>query len=121
MEKSFDCMTFPCGDGCCTLGVCASKEEKERIIASKLGTEEDFDPEPIEEYDGIHYHTRVTMRGCVFLNPTRGCRLHQAGVKPVICSNFPFDLEDAQEMFEEDAMPCFHHRVFDKETGRCIW
>jgi len=117
----FDCMTFPCEDGCCRLGVRVTEEEKKRILASGLGVAEDFDPNPIEEEDGNYYHTIVTYRGCTFLLPSRGCRLHAHGVKPEICLYFPFDLEDAREMFEEDAMPCFHQRVFDPETGRCTW
>ena len=118
---TFDCMTFPCQDGCCRLGVRATEAEKNRIIASGLGTEADFDPHPIVEEDGVYYHTQVTERGCVFLQSDRGCRLHEQGIKPEICICFPYDLEDAQEMYEEGAMPCFHHRIFDPETGRCTW
>jgi hypothetical protein len=117
----FDCMTFPCKDDCCTLGTRATEAEKIRIISSGLGTENDFDPHPITEDDGIHYHTKATTRGCVFLRSTRGCKLHEHGIKPKICLIFPADLKDAREMFDEDAMPCFHHRTFDPETGRCIW
>jgi len=119
--NDFDCMTFPCEDGCCRLGVHVSEQEKERILASGLGSEEDFDPHPILEEDGTYYHTRVSVRGCVFLQSTRGCRLHEHKVKPAICCNFPYDLEDAQVMFDESAMPCFAQRIFDPKTGRCTW
>jgi len=57
---TFDCMTFPCQDGCCRFGVRATEEEKNRIIDSGLGTEADFDPHPIVEEDGVYYHTQVT-------------------------------------------------------------
>jgi hypothetical protein len=118
---TFNCMTFPCEDGCCTLGVRPTEAEKTCIISSGLGTDNDFDPHPIMEDDGVHYHTKVTTRGCVFLQFPRGCRLHGHGVKPQRCIDFPLYFKDAQEMFDQDVLPCFHHRTFDPETGRCTW
>jgi Fe-S-cluster containining protein len=111
---SFDCLSFPCNDGCCTLGVRATAAEKKRIIESGLGTEADFHNTPVHEDGEEYYYTRADQRGCVFLRPERGCRLHDHNIKPEICTYFPYDLEDAQEMYELGAMPCFHQRTFEK-------
>ena len=60
-----------------------------------------------ELYDGEPlYRTALSGRGCVFLEPTRGCRLHVNGYKPSVCVAVPRDQEEVEDMLADDQMPC---------------
>ena len=109
----FDCLGFPCQDACCCYGVDVRPEERDRLISLGYATAEDFTGPTLEDGE-LNYRTQVSKRGCVFLQEKeRGCRLHQYGVKPVICNVFPRDEEEAREMFDDGALPCFHLLSFD--------
>lgn len=111
----FDCLNFPCKDACCSFGVDVRPEERDRLIESGYATAENFTGPTLEEGD-LYYRTRVGERGCVFLkDDSRGCRLHQYDIKPVVCNVFPRDVEEAQEMFDEGALPCFQHLAIPQD------
>jgi len=103
-----DCRTFPCHDECCFFGADVWPQERARIVRDGLGTEDEFTG-PYDDTEGdTLYRTAVGTRGCVFLLPTRGCRLHVSGHKPEACIEFPVDAADADEMVAEDKLPCRH-------------
>ncbi len=103
-----DCKTFPCADECCFFGADVWPAERERIVRDGLGTEDEFTgPYQDDEGDTL-WRTATSQRGCVFLLPTRGCRLHVSGHKPSACVEFPVDAADADEMKDEGKLPCRH-------------
>jgi len=113
----FDCLSFPCRDACCSFGVDVRPEERDRLIQLGYAKAEDFTG-PTEEDGEWNYRTAVGPRGCVFLKENeRGCRLHELDLKPVICNVFPRDEEEAKEMYDDGALPCFHHISFAEKVA----
>ena len=113
----FDCLGFPCRDACCSFGVDVQPEERDRLINLGYATAEDFTGPTLEDGD-LYYRTRVGSRGCVFLKgKDRGCRLHQYNIKPAVCNVFPRDEEEAKEMYDEGALPCFP-QIFFAENNK---
>ncbi len=101
-----DCRTFPCQQECCSAGVDVWPEERQRIIDAGHGRDEDFTGPERDEDDDLLYRTAVGARGCVFLESTRGCRLHSIGYKPGVCSEVPRDPEEVAELREYGMLPC---------------
>ncbi|NLF40889.1 YkgJ family cysteine cluster protein [bacterium] len=106
----FDCLGFDCRDACCRYGADVYPAEMKRLIDAGLARPSDFTGPDVDEEDEVMYRTRATRKGCVFLGPGRGCRLHATKLKPSVCSTFPLDEEEALEMHEEGAFPCYHLR-----------
>jgi hypothetical protein len=102
-----DCMTYPCREECCSVGADVWPEERERMIAVGVATADEFTgPLPPDECGDVLYRTALGARGCVFLNPQRGCRLHTLGYKPEVCQLTPRDPEEVEEMAEDTILPC---------------
>ncbi|MBN1376189.1 MAG: YkgJ family cysteine cluster protein [Dehalococcoidia bacterium] len=101
-----DCMNTNCGDVCCRYGADVLPEEYERIISLKIASPGEFS-RPYMSDGEMLYRTRVRKGGCVFLMPQRGCRLHATGHKPITCRNFPIDMDEAREAYEDGYLPCF--------------
>jgi Fe-S-cluster containining protein len=99
-------MEIDCADACCRYGVDVLPEEYERIVASNIALAKKF-TKPYKSDGEILYRTRVRKRGCVFLMPQRGCRLHSTGQKPITCRTFPKDLAEAEEAHQNGYLPCF--------------
>ena len=105
-----DCSKFECGDACCTYGVDVWPHEVEKLVAAGLATRADFTgPERDEEGD-LLYRTELGPRGCIFLNPDRGCRIHFSGLKPDTCIKMPSSDADIEIMLENEIMPCCEPR-----------
>ena len=104
-----DCQTYPCKEECCSAGVDVWPEERQRIIDAGHGRAEDFTGPERDEEDDLLYRTALGPRGCVFLQPTRGCRLHSIGFKPEVCSEVPRDSEEVDELREYGMLPCHAH------------
>ena len=114
----FPCGTFDCRDDCCKYGVDVEIEERDLLIEKGLAKPEDFTG-PEEEDGDLMYRTALGPRGCIFLNPDRGCRLHASGIKPVVCKIFPRDEEEMREAYEDDYLPCYHqYRAFMRARKR---
>lgn len=75
------------------------------MIDDGIATAEDFTGPQLDEGD-LLYRSALGPRGCVFLQPTRGCRLHVIGYKPSVCIAVPRDAEEVADMLEDDQMPC---------------
>ena len=103
-----DCRTFPCKEECCSAGVDVYPEERQRMIDAAVATAADFTGPEIDEGE-LLYRTALGVRGCVFLQPTRGCRLHAIGYKPRVCVAVPRDPEEVADMLEDDMFPCHSH------------
>lgn len=101
-----DCMTYPCKDDCCGSGCDVWPHERAALLAAKLATELDFtDPYSIHGHDGL-FRTAIGPRGCVFLQPDRGCRLHETGLMPDICAAAWSSPASADAMQAEGLLPC---------------
>jgi Fe-S-cluster containining protein len=101
-----DCMNFDCNDLCCQHGADVYIEEYEVLLEKGLATADQFTG-PEEDDDGtMLYRTGLGPRGCIFLNPTRGCRLHASGLKPYVCNVFPRDYEEALDAYNEGYLTC---------------
>jgi hypothetical protein len=101
-----DCMTFPCRQECCSAGCDVWPHERTALLAGKLASEQDFEgPYQDDEGDWL-FRTTVAGPGCVFLNDTRGCRLHATGLKPEVCSLVPRSVAEADEMAADDMLSC---------------
>ena len=100
-------MEIDCADACCRYGVDVLPEEYERIISSDISLAKKF-TKPYKSDGEILYRTRVRKRGCIFLMPQRGCRLHSTGHKPITCRTFPKDLIEAEEAYQDGYLPCFN-------------
>jgi Fe-S-cluster containining protein len=96
-----------CADQCCKYGVDVEIEEYHALIEHGLATPQDFTG-PEEDEGCLLYRTALGPRGCIFLLPERGCRLHNTGFKPVVCKIFPRDAEEALEAYEDGYLPCAH-------------
>jgi hypothetical protein len=111
------CETFDCNDDCCQYGVDVEVEERDLLIANGLAKPGDFTG-PEEEDGFLMYRTELGPRGCIFLLPERGCRLHHTGYKPLVCKIFPRDEAELREAFEDGSMPCYGHcPVKEPECG----
>jgi len=108
--KLSPCLTFPCSDECCTYGADVEIEEYQQLIDHHLAVPEEFTGP--EEDDGVMlYRTALGPRGCIFLLPERGCRLHNTPFKPGVCIVFPRDTEEAKEAFEDGYLPCVEEEL----------
>jgi hypothetical protein len=65
----------------------------------------DFTGPELDDGD-LLYRTALGARGCVFLEPARGCRLHTIGYKPSVCSEVPRDAEEVAELDGYQMLPC---------------
>ncbi|MBN1441014.1 MAG: hypothetical protein JW929_16540 [Anaerolineales bacterium] len=88
-------------------------EEYEQLIAHGLATPADFTGPEEDEGDWL-YRTALGPRGCIFLLPERGCRLHNTDFKPQVCQVFPRDWEEAKEAYEDGYLPCFEEEYLAK-------
>jgi Fe-S-cluster containining protein len=80
-------------------------DEYDRLIKHELATPADFTGPEIE--DGIFlYRTAQGPRGCIFLLPERGCRLHGTDFKPRVCRIFPRDEMEMDEAYQDGYLPC---------------
>jgi hypothetical protein len=99
------CLEFKCSDKCCTYGADVEVDEYNLLISMDLAKPSDFTGP--EECDGeLLYRTVLGPRGCIFLRPKRGCRLHDTPYKPLICKIFPRDEREAQEAHQDGYLPC---------------
>jgi len=79
--------------------------ERQRLIDEGLANDNDFTgPEPDD--GDLLYRTALGPRGCVFLLPARGCRLHATGHKPEVCVEVPRDPEEVAELAGYGMLPC---------------
>jgi Fe-S-cluster containining protein len=113
------CLTFHCADECCRYGADVEIEEYRRLIDRGLATADEFTG-PEEDEGFWMYRTALGPRGCVFLLPGRGCRLHDTGFKPGVCMVFPRDAAEAKEAYEDGYLPCVAEmfRTENAEIGR---
>jgi hypothetical protein len=103
------CMTIHCEDECCRHGVDVLPEERAALIANNLASPNDFTGPQEDEVGDLLYRTQRGPRGCVFLLPTRGCRLHSSGQKPSVCKDFPRDAEEILEAYQAGDLPCLDY------------
>jgi hypothetical protein len=75
------------------------------MIEEGAARESDFTGPELDEGD-LLYRTAIGPRGCVFLLPDRGCRLHQTGYKPEVCVAVPRDPEEVAELAGYGMLPC---------------
>jgi len=75
------------------------------MIADGIATAADFTG-PVLDEDDLMYRTALGPRGCVFLGPIRGCRLHPIGYKPRVCAEVPREAEEVAELFGYGMLPC---------------
>jgi hypothetical protein len=101
-----DCQSFPCKEECCSAGVDVFPHERERMIKDGIATEADFTGPETDEEGDVLFRTALGPRGCTFLRPDRGCRLHTIGYKPEVCVEVPRDEDEVLEMAELGMMPC---------------
>jgi Fe-S-cluster containining protein len=99
------CLSFRCTDQCCTYGADVEIEEYRLLIEHGLATPGEFTG-PEEDEGFWLYRTALGPRGCIFLLPERGCRLHNTGFKPSVCRVFPRDAAEAKEAYEDGYLPC---------------
>jgi hypothetical protein len=101
-----DCMSYDCADACCRYGADVFPDEYHRLVSSNVASAKEFS-KPYKSDGDMLYRTRVRKRGCIFLMPGRGCRLHATGNKPITCQKFPNDLKEAREAYSYGYLPCF--------------
>ena len=75
------------------------------MIDAGVARESDFTGPELDEGE-LLYRSALGPRGCIFLLPDRGCRLHGIGFKPEICRLVPRDPEEVEEMASDDMLPC---------------
>jgi len=75
------------------------------MIDDGIAAATDFTGPEMDDEDEL-YRTAVGPRGCVFLEPTRGCRLHATGYKPSVCTEVPRDAEEVAELVGYEMLPC---------------
>lgn len=82
-------------------------------MAAGMAVAADFSEAYVDEEGDTLFRTSVADRaGCVFLLPTRGCRLHSTGLKPAVCALVPRNHVEADEMQAENMLPCRQSWVF---------
>ena len=86
-------------------------DERQRMLDNAVATPENFTGPEDDEGD-LLYRTALGPRGCVFLHPNRGCRLHGTGYKPSVCSEVPRDAEEIAELVGYEMLPCHEHWKF---------
>jgi len=101
-----DCLTYPCRQDCCSVGCDVWPRERAALLQQGLAEVGDFLDAYVDEEGDELYRTAVGARGCVFLREDRGCRLHDTGFKPEVCVLAPRHPEEAEEMKEEELLPC---------------
>ena len=89
--------------------------ERQRMIEDGIATAADFTGPEMDEGD-LLYRTALGPRGCVFLAPIRGCRLHAIGYKPRVCAEVPRDAEEVDELIGFEMLPC--HREWKWSPNR---
>jgi hypothetical protein len=75
------------------------------MIDDGIAAPTDFTGPELDDGD-LLYRTAIGARGCVFLEPERGCRLHAIGYKPSVCSDVPRDAEEVAELAGYQMLPC---------------
>ena len=110
-----DCMNYPCKDDCCAYGADVWPQERDELLRQNLAQAGDFTGPARDDEGDLLYRTRIGGRGCVFLNPDRGCRLHDTGFKPEVCRVVPRNPAEAEEMHRNGYLPCFHSMVVPKD------
>jgi hypothetical protein len=108
--KLSPCLSFACADECCMYGADVEIKEYNQLIEHHLAVPEEFTG-PEEDQGVMLYRTALGPRGCIFLLPERGCRLHNTQFKPSVCLVFPRDTEEAQEAFEDGYLPCVEEEL----------
>jgi hypothetical protein len=108
--KLSPCLTFACADDCCTYGADVEIKEHKLLIEHNLAKPGEFSG-PEEDGGVMLYRTALGPRGCIFLLPDRGCRLHSSKFKPSVCIVFPRDMEEAKEAFEDGYLPCVREEL----------
>lgn len=99
------CLHFHCADDCCMYGADVEVDEYDRLVKNNLATPDEFTGPEID--DGIFlYRTAQGPRGCIFLLPERGCRLHGTDFKPRVCRIFPRDAMEVEEAYQDGYLPC---------------
>lgn len=104
-----DCLSFPCHQECCSEGCDVWPREREALLAAGVATAGDFSEAYEDEEGDVLFRTalgRGGLSGCIFLLPTRGCRLHSTGLKPEVCSLVPRNHAEADEMQSDGMLPC---------------
>ncbi len=107
----FACVEFSCVDDCCRYGVEIQEYEYLRLISDHKASLADFVGPNLDENGGMTYRTSLGPRGCAFLLPRRGCRLHGTTYKPTACQLFPRDIEEAESAYSSGYLPCFRDYV----------
>ena len=101
-----DCLSYPCHEECCSAGCDVWPHERAALLEGGWARPADFSG-PTEDEDGdILFRTTLGPRGCAFLDETRGCRLHDTGLKPEVCQVVPRDAAEADDMADDDMLPC---------------
>jgi Fe-S-cluster containining protein len=116
-RKPLPCLTFQCSDQCCKYGVDVEIDEYRQLIKHHLAKPEEFTG-PEEEDGELVYRTALGRRGCIFLLPTRGCRLHNTRFKPGVCQVFPRDKEEAVEAYQDGYLPCVEGEMASAGVNR---
>jgi hypothetical protein len=111
-----DCLKVDCHDECCRYGADVYPEEYAALLEAGLATPEEFTGPEEDEEDGVLlYRTALQARGCIFLKSTRGCRLHESGKKPYVCTIFPRDEAEALEAHLDGYLSCIALQEFPKK------
>jgi hypothetical protein len=108
--KLSPCLTFACADECCMYGADVEIEEYQKLIENNLAAPGEFTG-PEEDEGVMLYRTALGPRGCIFLLPERGCRLHNTQYKPRVCLVFPRDTAEAKEAYEDGYLPCVEEEL----------
>jgi hypothetical protein len=101
-----DCMTYPCQEECCSHGCDVWPQERAALLEKGLASVSDFDDGYTDDEGDWLFRTELGPRGCIFLKPDRGCRLHETGLKPEVCIAVPRNSTEADEMASYGMMPC---------------
>jgi len=102
-----DCQRFACKDECCSVGVDVWPHERQALIDDGLAESGDFTGPALDEEGDLLYRTALGNRGCVFLQPHRGCRLHRLGRKPETCVAVPRDAAEVARLVSLGMLPCY--------------
>jgi hypothetical protein len=81
------------------------------MLDDGIASEADFTG-PEDDGEDLLYRTALGQRGCVFLQPQRGCRLHDSGYKPSVCGEVPRDAEEVAELLGYEMLPCHREWSF---------
>lgn len=109
-KEPWDCCSFPCGDSCCQHGADVFEKERDWLIQTGQAEATDFSGPRTDQDGDVMYRTKTGPRGCVFLQETRGCRLHASGHKPSVCREWPRNYQEACQAARSHYLPCFSQR-----------